>query len=192
MTFASRTLLASGGLLLGAVAATATVDSIDVDKKGGIYSLHAETFLDATPEAIFDVLTDYERFGRISGVYKEYGYLDPLPDGTPLVFTRMEGCLLRFCKSMTRVERLEAATPEHIKTVTLPEQSDFKRSSSQWFMQEESGGTRMTYMLEMEPDFFVPPLIGPWLLKRVLKRGGGRAVARIERLAQRLEAEQGS
>jgi hypothetical protein len=189
MRLASRTLIASGGLLVAAVAATATIDSIEVDKKKGIYSLHAETFLDATPEAIFDVLIDYDRFGRISGAYKEYGYLDPLPDGTPVVFTRMEGCLLGFCKSMTRVERLEAATPAHIKTVTMPEHSDFKRSSSQFFMEEEGGGTRMTYMLEMEPDFFVPPLIGPWLLKRTLLRGGGRAVARIERLAQRLEAE---
>jgi hypothetical protein len=191
MRFASRILSASGGLLLAAAAMTATIDSIDVDKKDGIYSLHAETWLDATPEAIFDVLMDYDRFGRISGAYKDYGYLDPLPDGTPLVFTRMEGCLLGYCKSMTRVERLEAATPEHIKTVTLPERSDFKQSSSQWFMEEAGGGTRMTYMLEMEPDFFVPPLIGPWLLKRTLRRGGGRAVQRIERLAQALEAEQG-
>lgn len=192
MSFAAKTLLATGGSLLAAVAMTATIDSIDVDKKGGIYSLHAETWLDATPEAISEVLLDYERFGRISSVYKEYGYLDPLPDGTPLVFTRMEGCLLGYCKSMTRVERLEAATPEHIRTVTLPERSDFKRSSSQWFLEEDGDGTRMTYMLEMEPDFFVPPLIGPWLLKRTLKRGGGRAVQRIERLAQAVDAEQGA
>ena len=34
------------------------------------------------PEAIVDVLLDYEQFGRISSVYKDYGYLEPLADGT--------------------------------------------------------------------------------------------------------------
>jgi hypothetical protein len=42
----------------------------------------------------------------------------------------------------------------------------------------------MTYKLEMEPDFFVPPVVGPWYLKRTLSQGGLRAVTRIERLAR--------
>jgi hypothetical protein len=45
----------------------------------------------------------------------------------------------------------------------------------------------MIYRLEMEPDFFVPPLIGPWYLQRTLSRGGVRAVMRIERLARELD-----
>jgi hypothetical protein len=39
----------------------------------------------------------------------------------------------------------------------------------------------------MEPAFFVPPVIGPWYLKRTLARGGLRAVTRIERLARELD-----
>jgi hypothetical protein len=180
--------VALGAALIAVAGSAATINSIDVDRKQGVYSLHAETFLDASPEAIFDVLLDYERFGRISSVYKEYGYLDPLPDGTPVVFTRMEGCLWFYCVSMKRVERLEAESPGHIRTVTLPERSDFKRSISEWTLEPEASGTRMTYTLEMEPDFRVPPLIGPFYIKRVLKNGGGRAVNRIERLAQAVEA----
>jgi hypothetical protein len=176
--------LALGVLLVAATASTATIESIDVNHNGRLYSLHAETLLDATPEAIAAVLLDYDRFGRISSVYKEYGYLDPMPDGTPVVFTRMEGCLLFYCKSMTRVERLVAASPGHIRTVTLPDRSDFKSSTSEWVLVREAAGTRMIYTLEMEPDFFVPPLIGPPLLKRTLRRGGGAAIDRIERLAQ--------
>jgi hypothetical protein len=185
--------LALGILLVAVSGSTATIESINVDHEGKIYSLHAETLLDASPEAIAAVLLDYERFGRISSVYKEYGYLDPLPDGTPVVFTRMEGCLLFYCKSMTRVERLEAASPGHIRTVTLPDRSDFKRSISEWTFKQEAAGTRMIYTLEMEPDFFVPPLIGPPILKRTLRRGGGDAIDRIERLAQAIqESEQGA
>jgi hypothetical protein len=35
----------------------------------------------------------------------------------------------------------------------------------------------------MEPDFWVPPVVGPWFLKRTLMRGGTRAINRIERIA---------
>jgi hypothetical protein len=185
--------LSLGALLIAAAASTATLESIDVAHDGNTYSLHAETLLDATPEAISAVLLDYERFGRISSVYKEYGYLEPMADGTPVVFTRMEGCLWFYCKSMTRVERLEAASPGHIRTVTLPDRSDFKHSISDWQLLKEATGTRMIYTLEMEPDFFVPPLIGPPILKRTLRRGGGDAIDRIERLAQAVqEHEQGA
>jgi hypothetical protein len=185
--------LVLGVLVVAVSAIAATIESIDVDHDGNLYRLHAETLLDASPEAITAVLLDYERFGRISSVYKEYGYLDPLPDGTPVVFTRMEGCLLFYCKSMTRVERLEAASPGHIRTVTLPDRSDFKSSISEWTFKQEASGTRMIYTLEMEPDFFVPPLIGPPILKRTLRRGGGDAIDRIEQLARAVqEFEQGA
>jgi Polyketide cyclase / dehydrase and lipid transport len=172
------------------LASSATIRALDVTRKSGLYSLEAETYIDAAPEAIFDVLLDYDRFGRISSVYKEYGFLDPAPDGTPIVYTRMEGCLVHFfCKSMRRVERLEAREPRYIRTTTLPEQSDFKYSMSEWTLTPEAMGTRMTYHLEMEPNFWVPPIVGPWLLKRTLWRGGSHAINRIERLARELELE---
>jgi hypothetical protein len=184
-----RLALATGVFGLAAGGSTATIDTIVVERENGVYSLHAETLLAATPEAITSVLLDFERFGRISGVYKEYGYLEPQADGTPTVFTRMEGCFIRiFCKSMTRVERLETAETGHIRTVTLPEQSDFKYSTSEWIIEPEGEGSRMTYRLEMEPDFWVPPLIGPPLLKKKLLSGGGIAIDRIERLAQEVAA----
>ena len=50
-----------------------------------------------------------------------------------------------------------------------------------------AGGTNMIYKLEMEPDFRIPPIIGPWALKRQLSTGGVRAVMRIERLARQLD-----
>ena len=170
-------------------AAPATIADLDVDKRRGRYELVASAFLDARPEAIYDVLVDYEdnRFGRISGVYKESDYLEPAADGTPIVYTRMEGCLMWYCVSMERVERLESSAPYFIRTVTLPERSDFQHSISEWTLEAEAGGTRLHYRLEMEPDFFVPPVIGPWYLKRTLSKGGIRAVNRIERLARELE-----
>lgn len=182
-----RQLAISAAVVLGAAAASlvsaATIRDLDVSRDDGRYELQADTWLDAPAHAIFDVLVDYDRFDRISSVYKESGFLEPDEQGRPIVYTRMEGCLLFFCKSMRRVERLEAREPSYIRTVTLPEQSDFRYATSEWTLEPEGDGTRLTYRLVIEPDFWVPPVVGPWLLKRELGKGGERAVNRIERLA---------
>jgi hypothetical protein len=181
-------------LLLAAAAAAAPVcaavlNDLEITRDSARYELTADVLMDATPEAIFQVLTDYDRFDRISSIYKESSYLEPAEDGTPLVYTRVEGCLLFFCMNMRRVERLETRWPQWIRTTALPEQSDFHFSQSEWVLVPEGDGTRVSYRLEMEPDFRVPPVIGPWVLKRRLLSGGARAVERIERLAQELHAE---
>ncbi|HEY3518825.1 MAG TPA: hypothetical protein VGL98_17375, partial [Gammaproteobacteria bacterium] len=123
----------------------------------------------------------------ISRVYKESRYLEPAADGTPIVYTRMEGCALWHCMTLERTERLETQAPYWIKSTVLPEGSNFKHATSEWVLEPEGAGTKMTYKLELEPDFFVPPIIGPWYLKRTLSQGGLRAVTRIERLARELD-----
>jgi hypothetical protein len=179
---------AAGALGAGALAA-ATIDNLDVTKDKGRYELEAYAQLDATPESIFEVLTDFDdnAYSRISRAYKESRYLDPAPDGTPLVYTRMEGCMLWHCMTLERTERLETREPQWIKSTALPEQSNFKHATSEWLLERDGDGTKMTYKLELEPDFFVPPVIGPWYLKRTLAQGGLRAVTRIERLARELD-----
>ena len=42
----------------------------------------------------------------------------------------------------------------------------------------------MIYNFEMDLGFWVPPVIGPYYIKRTLKRGGEDAIQRIEALAQ--------
>jgi len=182
---------APGAVILGALgasalAAAATIDELDVDRHRGRYSLEAYARLDATPESIYAVLTDFDdnAYSRISRVYKESRYLEPTPDGTPLVYTRMEGCVLWHCLTLERTERLETQAPRWIKSTALPEGSNFKHATSEWVLEPHGDGTKMTYKIELEPDFFVPPVVGPWYLKRTLAQGGLRAVTRIERLAR--------
>ncbi len=65
-----------------------------------------------------------------------------------------------------------------------PEISDFKLSKETWTFVAENGGTVVTYRLLMEPDFWVPPGIGPYLIKRKFRNNGGDAIDRIEAIAQ--------
>jgi hypothetical protein len=184
------TIAALATIAASSVLSAATIETLDVTRKQGRYALAANAHLDATPGSIYAVLTDYDdnAFGRISSVYKESRYLDPADDGTPIVYTRMEGCMLFYCMTLRRTERLETVEPRLIKSYALPEQSNFKYSTSEWVLEDDgAGGTNMIYKLEMEPDFRIPPIIGPWALKHQLSTGGVRAVMRIERLARQLD-----
>jgi hypothetical protein len=169
-------------------AAPATLRTVDVSRDRGRYHLVADTHLDAPPAAVYRVLLDFDhdRYSQISEIYKESSYLPPDSDGTPLVYTRVEGCLLLFCRSMRRVERLEVVTPRFIRSKAVPNRSDFKYAMSEWTLEPEAGGTKVTYTMDMEPDFWLPPFVGPWFLKRTLLRGAPVAIDRIESLAQQV------
>ena len=178
--------VAIASAMLAAVARTATLDTLEVTRSSGRYELYADTWLAASPADIYAVLLEYDddAFGRISSVYKESRYLEPQDDGTPTVFTLMEGCVMFYCLSMRRTERLIAEEFNFIRTESIPEESDFTYAMSEWEFSPEGDGTRMKYTMILEPDFFVPPIVGPWILKRILSRGGARVITRIERIAR--------
>jgi hypothetical protein len=181
----------AAALLASSFARAATIEELDVQRDGGCYRLSSVTYVDAALDAVFQVLTDYDAFQRISSVYEESRFLAPHPDGTPIVYTRMKGCLLFFCTSMRRVERLETDPPSFIRTTVLPEQSDVAYGQSEWILEPEAGGTRVTHRLTMQPDFWVPPVLGPWLLRKSLRKHGAAAVDRIEELAAELSPRRG-
>jgi hypothetical protein len=168
---------------------SATLDSVDLTETDGRYQLVADSWLDAPPAAISAVLLNFENdaYTEISEIYQESDVLEPDADGTPLVYTRVKGCVALFCRSMSRVERLEVVTPTYIRSEVVPERSDFRYSTAEWTLTPEGEGTRVHYRMAVEPDFWLPPMIGPTLLRRVLLRGGPEAVERIEELARELE-----
>ena len=165
---------------------SATLQDVDVSRQRDRYSIVADTHLDASPEAVHKVLLDFDgdRYQRISEIYKESAYLPPDADGTPLVFTRVEGCLLLFCRSMSRVERLEVVTPQFIRSKVIPERSDFKYALAEWTLEADGTGTHVVYKMELEPNFWLPPFVGPWFVKRTLVQGAPAAIEQIEQLAQ--------
>ena len=186
MSFRKAFLLVAIGVCYVSSSLPATLRTVDVSRRQDRYRVVADTHLAAPPAAVYKVLLDFDddRYQRISEIYKESSYLPPDSDGTPLVYTRVEGCLLLYCRSMSRVERLEVVTPQFIRSRTIPERSDFKYSLSEWTFAAEGEGTRVTYLMEMEPSFWLPPFVGPWFLKRTLLRGAPAAIDQIELLAQ--------
>ncbi len=58
-------------LLLGEAAKAAEISMLEVQHHEGRYSMHVNAFLNATPESVYQVLTDYDRFSRITEAIQE-------------------------------------------------------------------------------------------------------------------------
>lgn len=173
------------------VSQSAEILHVAVERDGARYKLESNTHFDAPQASVFQALTDFDHLEGISKTIIESHYLDPDTDGTPLVYTRVRACVLFFCKTVERVERLSLKPPRYISTTAIIERSDVKYSLSEWVLTEdEDGGTQVAYSLEFEPDFWVPPLLGPIMIKRMLVQDGVQAVTEIEAMAGRLAGKE--
>ena len=71
--------------------------------------------------------------------------------------------------------------PYELVAEVLPGQSDLKSGRVHWQLRAEGEGTRLFYRSETEPDFWVPAVIGPWMIRRLLLGEVRATTAHIER-----------
>ena len=177
-------LLAAVLLTLQAVSASAAeLRDVIVERNDDYYRLDSQAWFATSREALYAVLTNHDLFSQFTSAIIESRNVEPDEDGRPRFFSRMEGCVLLFCKSFVRYGHLVLHPLDEIVAVSHPEDSDFRLSRETWRLVPEGDGTLLIYQFEMIPDFWVPPVIGPYLMKRALKTGGEKAINRIEALA---------
>jgi hypothetical protein len=177
-------LAAAAILLMPGVVLSAELRDVVVEKEEKRYRLTSETRFDASVADLYRVLTDYDLFTEFSSVFVESRNLRAAGNGKPRYFTRMEGCMLLFCKSFVRIGELTLTPHREIIATADPNQSDFNYSRERWLLVADGDGVLLKYEFELEPSFWVPPVIGPYVMKRALRSGGADAVDRIEALAQ--------
>lgn len=170
--------------LLPAHLLAAEIRSLHMQNDGGRYTVQAETFLLAPPEFVYSVLLDYDEFHRLSEGITESRWLEETRDDHPLAYTRIDSCVAFFCRKLEKVETVTIMSKSEIRTEVVPGRSDFRYNRTRWQLSAENGGTRITYELEMEPDFWVPPLIGPWAIKKKAGKSALKVAERMEYMSR--------
>ena len=170
--------------VLPAFAGAATLRAINVDHVDGAYIMQSEVWFDVDIERIYGLLLDWDESAKFSSVIVESKNLSPGPDGRARYYSHTRGCLWFFCKSFERYGYVEHEPYKYIRASVDPEKSDFEVSDERWEFREEGEGTVVVYAFRMKPKFFIPPLIGPAILKSKLRSGGINAIERIEVLAR--------
>ena len=188
----SRLLIVTSAALLllailpsaGPIAAAAEIRTVTMKKLDGAYLVRAETWLQAAPDFVHAIMLDYDEFHRLSRGLTATRWLDEDHDGYPLAYTRVDSCVAFFCRKLEKVEMVNVTGELSFSTQVVPTRSDFVMYSTKWLFEAERSGTLIIYEMEMKPDFWVPPLIGPWAIRRKAESSALKIAERIEHIAE--------
>ncbi len=156
-------------LCLLLIAAHTPADPVEVSVRrdqNNVYHFHMSFVANAEPKRVLAIITDYNNLTRLNPLIKSSRVLDwelPNIDRAEII---TEGCMLFFCKKVRRVEDVSIDKNLTISTVIVPALSDFKSGETRWTFDPAGEKTRVQYIASMQPDFWLPPFVGPYALKK--------------------------
>jgi Polyketide cyclase / dehydrase and lipid transport len=175
--------LLATGLLASASAFAADIQRLEATHDDDRYKLTFEVVLNAERDKVWNIMTDYDRLTRVSKIIVESRVLKKENENRHRVSVTLHACVLIFCKTMNKVVDILARPRDDIVVTGVPALSDFRYSVEHWQVSAENANTRLHYTAEMIPDFYVPPLIGPWMVKYFLKKEITATAIQVEALA---------
>ncbi len=171
-------------LLLATGVSAAQLRSLQVAEHDGVYRVTAAARLDASPQAVFAVLTDYAHLKRLNPSILSVRVLDSQPSGAGHVVTRIHLCVWAFCKTLQQEQVMSVPRPWVLHTRIVPAGSEFRSGEADWRLVDCDGATCLDIDASIQPDFWVPPLIGPWVIRRGLRDEAVQTITNLERLAR--------
>lgn len=132
---------------------------------------------------MYEVITAHHDLKRVNQHIVEARVIEQHDDQKLTRLLRIERCILSFCFDLIFVERVEQQ-PYRITSTVMPQQSTFKDGVTVWALEAvDDQHTRLSLQAQQTPDFWIPPVIGPVILKRVLFHELDATCERIEALA---------
>lgn len=173
-------------LVFAPYCAAATIIEVQVEQDSGTYHIYFEILLDAPKNRVYDVLSDYRNMQELSpGIIRSEVLSGEAGDNAEIDLT-LKPCVWILCRKMRKMSNVTINAYGAIVYTTIPESSDFKKGREQVIIKatRNPGETRVTYNASLEPDFFVPPLIGSWLIRKHVRQNLEISIERVETLAR--------
>ncbi|WP_299697383.1 SRPBCC family protein [Hydrocarboniphaga sp.] len=176
-------------MLLPAAAQAVVVDSLQVTQDGDRYRVAMKVQLDASADAAYAVFADYQNLPRINAAVKQ---AQILPETTSpevsRLYTQLRMCFSFFCKTLDQVQdmrRMPETPGGRLSAKVISERSDLLYGQADWRLSDGKTATQslLEFNAELEPKFWIPPLIGPWIMQRKLRQEAIQTSEGIERLA---------
>lgn len=152
-------------LLAGVLAGAAPVQAqseVRVTRNGSLLTIHGGFYLPVRVGIAWGVLTDYNRFAEFVPDVT-WSRVASVPGEPLLLDLRGENGVLFFriaYRALLRVDE-EAGSRIGFRSVG----GNFIELSGEWRLTPEPGGVRIVYRARMIPEFWVPPLIGPAIVR---------------------------
>lgn len=172
------------GLQFVASASAGELESLSVEHTGNLYKMEVVMLVDVRQEAAIAILSDHQGLARVSDMLVKSD-ASVSTTGEVIRMLNFDACLLFFCLQFQINDTVLHSGPNRIYTKFIPEHSDFNYGITEWTVQElDNEQTRIHFYTEMQPGFWIPPVIGPALIKAKLAKEAKASVANIERIAR--------
>jgi hypothetical protein len=175
------------GVLIAITTGGGEIASLSVEHHGGRFDIYSEVIIDLAADEVRAILTRYEGLADVTGGIDKVEILERRSSqGGAQVRMRIvsEVCLVLVCLDYVWVQHVETLPTGEIVAVVEPALSDFQEGRAVWrFMSEHRQRTRLVFDAYLVPDFWFPPVIGPWLIKRQLRNAVLETVRGVERVA---------
>lgn len=177
-------LLCAGGL--GAQAGE--IRYARVERDGADYRVEISALVEGSQAEVYRIATDFERLAGLSDIVRSANfdeYRDA--DGTRRIRRRLETrtCVFLLCFDAVVVEDVWMPGEGIIRTAIVPQGSDFVHGEGQWeILPAGQGRSVINFTSSFDPDFFIPPVIGSLLIRRMMLDATNQTINNIERLVR--------
>jgi len=159
------------------------LETLTLRHRADSYHVHAILRVEAPLPQVYALLTDYDHLSRINPVVQSSRRLDTGAQGPARVELHTTSCLLWFCRNLRQVQEVEERGDGILLVRDLPGHSDFGVLNARWEITGQGGATRISYEADMVPGFWLPPVVGPALMKRSIRRTALATIRNLERRA---------
>jgi len=156
---------------------------IEINEQSGVYRIKVVALIAAPASYVRYVLTDYKHIYRLNPSITESEVLEKGDDGSVSVRTKVIGCAAYFCEELERVEKVRILPSGDLHAEIIPELSQFKSGQTHWHFKPLGDYCEVTYLSDMEPDIFIPPVVGKFLIKKSIREGMHASFKNLENIS---------
>jgi hypothetical protein len=163
-----------------------------VARDGGRFLIDMHIAIDAPAPAVFRALQDYAAMAHYNPDLRSARVeRTPAADHVRL-FTTIHTCVLVFCKTLRQEQIMTATASTNGGTLDaeLLDYADFKGGRGVWTVKPCPAVRRLTCLdvrIELVPAFWVPPVLGPWVIGRKMDEEARLTGDGLERTARGLQ-----
>ena len=176
-------------LLFAGGAQAAEVSGVHVARSGERFLIDMHIAIDAPAQAVFWALQDYAAMARYNPDLRAIRVVrTPAPDRVRL-FTTIHTCVLVFCKTMRQEQIMTATASADGGTLDakLLRYGDFEGGHGVWVVKQCPTARVLTCLdvtIELVPAFWVPPVLGSWVVGRKMDQEAHRTGDGLEQTAR--------
>lgn len=163
---------------------------IEISEHSGDYQIKVVALIAAPASYVRDVLTDYTHIYRLNPSIIESEVLKQEDDGSVNVRTKVVGCAAYFCEELERVEKVRQLPSGDLQAEIIPALSQFKSGKTTWHIKPVGDYCEVTYVSDMEPDVYIPPVVGKFLIKKSIREEMQISFTNLEKISSVLAARE--